>query len=46
MLNHFAVLKGIVNARERRDTVNALLQRTNLYDAVDRNPDDNTKKVE
>src|SRR6476469_4154554 len=37
MLNHFAVLKGIVNARERRDTVNALLQRTNLYDARKQN---------
>jgi ABC-type multidrug transport system ATPase subunit len=37
MLNHFAVLKGIVNARERRDTVNALLQRTNLFDARKQN---------
>jgi ABC-2 type transport system ATP-binding protein len=37
MLNHFAVLKGIGNARERRDTVNALLQRTNLYDARKQN---------
>jgi len=37
MLNHFAVLKGIANARERRDTVNALLQRTNLYDARKQN---------
>jgi ABC-type multidrug transport system ATPase subunit len=37
MLSHFAVLKGIVNARERRDTVNALLQRTNLYDARKQN---------
>ena len=37
MLDHFAVLKGIVNARERRDTVNALLQRTNLYDARKQN---------
>jgi len=32
MLNHFAVLKGIVNARERKETVEAILQRTNLYD--------------
>jgi len=37
MLNHFAVLKGIVNAKERRETVNALLQRTNLYDARKQN---------
>src|SRR4051794_34995739 len=37
MLSHFAVLKGIVNAKERRDTVNALLQRTNLYDARKQN---------
>jgi ABC-2 type transport system ATP-binding protein len=37
MLNHFAVLKGIGNARERHDTVNALLQRTNLYDARKQN---------
>jgi ABC-type multidrug transport system ATPase subunit len=37
MLSHFAVLKGIGNARERRDTVNALLQRTNLYDARKQN---------
>ena len=37
MLNHFAVLKGIGNAKERRDTVNALLQRTNLYDARKQN---------
>jgi ABC-2 type transport system ATP-binding protein len=37
MLSHFAVLKGIGNAKERRDTVNALLQRTNLYDARKQN---------
>ncbi|HEV7485088.1 MAG TPA: ABC transporter ATP-binding protein [Thermoanaerobaculia bacterium] len=37
MLNHFAVLKGIVNAKERRETVNALLQRTNLFDARKQN---------
>ncbi|HEY4642356.1 MAG TPA: ATP-binding cassette domain-containing protein, partial [Thermoanaerobaculia bacterium] len=37
MLNHFAVLKGIGSARERRDIVNALLQRTNLYDARKQN---------
>src|SRR5437867_3442553 len=32
MLNHFAVLKGIVDARQRKETVEAILQRTNLYD--------------
>jgi ABC-type multidrug transport system ATPase subunit len=32
MLTHFAVLKGIVDARERKETVDAILQRTNLYD--------------
>jgi len=32
MLDHFAVLKGIANTRERRETVSALLRRTNLYD--------------
>jgi len=37
MLSHFAVLKGIVNTKERRDTVDALLQRTNLYDARKQN---------
>jgi ABC-type multidrug transport system ATPase subunit len=33
MLDHFAVLKGIVNGRERREIVAALLRRTNLYEA-------------
>src|SRR4029078_2610803 len=37
MLSHFAVLKGIVNTKERRDTVEALLQPTNLYDARKQN---------
>ena len=32
MLDHFAVLKGIVNARERRETVEALLKQVNLWD--------------
>jgi ABC-type multidrug transport system ATPase subunit len=32
MLTHFAVLKGIVDSRERKETVDAILQRTNLYD--------------
>lgn len=33
MLDHLAVLKGISNARERKETVASLLQQTNLYDA-------------
>ena len=33
MLDHFALLKGIANARERRETVAALLQQTNLWGA-------------
>lgn len=32
MLDHLALLKGFVNSGERRDLVNALLQRVNLYD--------------
>ena len=32
LLDHFAVLKGISNSKERRDMVAALLQQTNLYD--------------
>jgi ABC-2 type transport system ATP-binding protein len=32
MLEYFAVLKGISNAKERREVVAALLQQTNLYD--------------
>ena len=32
MLDHFAVLKGIANGRERREVVSALLRRTNLYE--------------
>lgn len=32
MLNHFAVLKGIHDARERKETVAALLHQTNLYE--------------
>src|SRR6476646_6935103 len=30
MLDHFARLKGVVDAKERRATVDALLERTNL----------------
>ena len=33
MLDHLAVLKGITNSKERKETVAALLQQTNLYDA-------------
>jgi ABC-2 type transport system ATP-binding protein len=33
MLDHFALLKGIADHRERRETVAALLQQTNLYAA-------------
>jgi ABC-2 type transport system ATP-binding protein len=32
LLAHFAVLKGITNAKERREVVLALLQQTNLYE--------------
>ena len=31
MLDHFAVLKGIVDGRRRKETVEAILQRTNLF---------------
>lgn len=33
LLGHFAVLKGIVGSRERRETVETLLRRTNLWEA-------------
>ena len=32
LLSHFAVLKGVSNAKERRDVVKALLEQTNLYE--------------
>jgi ABC-type multidrug transport system ATPase subunit len=32
LLSHFAALKGIENAKERRDVVHALLHQTNLWD--------------
>ena len=32
MLNHFAVLKGIVNTRQRKETAEAILHRTNLFE--------------
>ena len=31
MLSHLALLKGITNARERKEVVSAMLQRCNLY---------------
>jgi len=31
LLNHLAVLKGILNKKERKEQVDALLQQTNLY---------------
>ena len=33
LLDHIAVLKGIVNKNERKEQVNALLEQTNLYNA-------------
>ena len=33
MLNHFAILKGISNAKERREICDALLNQTNLFEA-------------
>jgi len=32
LLDHFAVLKGITNRRERREVIEALLRQVNLYD--------------
>ena len=32
MLDHFAVLKGVVSARERKDMVDGILRITNLWD--------------
>ncbi|WP_192823125.1 ABC transporter ATP-binding protein [Rufibacter sp. LB8] len=37
LLDHFAVLKGIHNNKERKETVAALLQQTNLYDVRKKN---------
>lgn len=37
MLTHFAVLKGIINKKERRDVVDALLRRVNLWDVRKQN---------
>ncbi len=37
MLNHLAVLKGITNAKQRKELVEALLHQTNLYDVRKKN---------
>ena len=37
LLNHFAVLKGIINKNERKEMVGALLHKTNLYDVRKQN---------
>ncbi|MBU2929018.1 MULTISPECIES: ABC transporter ATP-binding protein [Winogradskyella] len=37
LLNHFAVLKGITHNGERKDLVDALLHKTNLYDVRKQN---------
>ena len=37
LLNHFAVLKGVANKKERKDLVAALLHKTNLYDVRKQN---------
>jgi ABC-2 type transport system ATP-binding protein len=37
LLDHLAVLKGIGNARQRKETVEALLQQTNLWNARKKN---------
>ncbi|GAB2797217.1 ABC transporter ATP-binding protein [Rhabdobacter roseus] len=37
LLSHLAVLKGITDKKERNETVKALLQKTNLYEARKKN---------
>ena len=37
MLNHFAILKGIANPKERKEICETLLNQTNLYEARKRN---------
>jgi ABC-type multidrug transport system ATPase subunit len=37
MLDHFAILKGIANPKERKEICEALLNQTNLFDARKRN---------
>ncbi len=40
LLNHFALLKGIKNNKERKDSIEYLLQQTNLWDARKRSVSD------
>ena len=37
MLDHFAELKGIINKKERKEIVKALLEQTNLYHVKNKN---------
>ncbi len=37
LLNHFAMLKGIANKKERKESVEALLRQTNLWDVRKKN---------
>jgi ABC-type multidrug transport system ATPase subunit len=37
LLNHFAVLKGITNKKQRKEVVEALLHKTNLYEVRKQN---------
>ncbi|MBL7883991.1 MAG: ABC transporter ATP-binding protein [Bacteroidia bacterium] len=37
MINHFAILKGIANPKERKEVCEALLNQTNLWEARKRN---------
>jgi len=36
LLNHMAVMKGVVNSKTRKDVVESLLHQTNLWEAKDR----------
>lgn len=37
LLNHFAVLKGVINKKERQELVKSLLHKTNLYEVRKQN---------
>ncbi len=37
LLDHFAILKGVANKKERKESVEALLQQTNLWDVRKKN---------
>jgi len=37
LLNHLAVLKGIINRKERKELISSLLHRVNLYDVRNKN---------